>query len=63
MMEFESVEGQSIEGWVTLTPITEEGITAVYGIFEREIDAQEWAKECREGTTVRPIFTPTHNKG
>lgn len=61
-MEFESVEGQTIEGWVTLTPIAEEGITAVYGIFEDKESAQAWLENTRGGE-VRPIFTPVFSKG
>lgn len=61
---FPMVEGQMIEGWVTVTWIEEEGHNAIYGIFEDEFSAQEWAKNLRqEWTSVRPIFTPTHNKG
>jgi hypothetical protein len=56
-------EGQMIEGWVTLTPISEEGITAVYGIFEDEESAKNWANQMRPDTTVRPIFTPAFSKG
>jgi hypothetical protein len=59
---FQSEEGQAIEGWVTLTPITEEGFTAVYGVFEDKASAEEWLKNTRGGE-VRPIFTPAFNKG
>jgi hypothetical protein len=61
-MEFGYEEGQAIEGWVTLTPVSEEGVTAVYGIFEDKASAEEWLKNTRGGE-VRPIFTPAFNKG
>ena len=51
-------EGQSIEGWVTITWLEEEGKNVVYGMFEDEASAQEWAKHMRAGTVVRPICTP-----
>lgn len=61
-MEFQSEEGQSIEGWVTLTPLPEEGKTAVYGIFEDKASAEAWLENTRGGE-VRPIFTPAFNRG
>jgi len=55
-------DNQEIEGWVTLTPIAEDGHTAVYGIFEDKASAEQWLKNTRGGE-VRPIFTPAFNKG
>lgn len=55
-------EGQMIEGWITVTPM-EGQEPVIYGIFEDKESAENWAKHCLQGTIVRPIFTPTFNRG
>jgi hypothetical protein len=57
------IDGHNVEGWITRTPLPEEGKDVLYGVFEDKQSAEEWAKNCLPSTTVEPIFTPAFNRG
>lgn len=54
------VEGQMVEGWVTLTNTGDENI--IYGPFPTKQEAETWLLNLIGGE-VRPIFTPTFSRG
>ena len=56
------IDGMRVEGWITRTPLPEEGKDILYGVFEDKQSAEEWAKNCLPTTTVEPIFTPAFNR-
>jgi hypothetical protein len=51
-----------VAGWITSTQTSSDG-QVFYGFFATIEEAQDWAKNLIEGTTIEPVYHPSHNAG
>jgi hypothetical protein len=53
---------QEVAGWITSTQTSSDGVV-YYGFFATIEQAQDWAKNLITGTTIEPVYHPSHNAG
>ena len=53
---------QEVAGWITSTQTSTDG-QIFYGFFATIEQAQDWAKNLIQGTTIEPVYHPSHNAG
>ena len=53
---------QEVAGWITSTKTSSDG-QVFYGFFATIEQAQDWAKNLITGTTIEPVYHPSHNAG
>lgn len=57
------IEGMFVSGFIVRSLLPYEQEPLIYGLFQSEESAQNWADNMTLETVVEPVYTPVFNRG
>lgn len=57
------IAGMYVSGYIVRFLYPEDGEPLIYGLFDTEEKAKEWADFAISEVVVEPVYAPVHNRG
>jgi hypothetical protein len=57
------IAGMYVSGYIVRFLYPEDGEPLIYGLFDTEEKAKEWADFATSEVVVEPVYAPVHNRG